>query len=76
VVAQAKKFVPVKIDANADQKTADRYKIESVPTILFLTPDGKELRRFVGFKPPQEFLKEMNAVKWTAKKTTKPARRR
>ena len=64
VVGLASKFIPVKIDAGqtAGAKVADKFKIDVVPTIIFLNSSGKELNRFVGFKEPDEFAKEMQKV--------------
>lgn len=42
-----------------NSKKAEDYKIESIPTQVFLDPKGKELRRHVGF-----FSKEEILAKW------------
>ena len=69
VVGLASKFVPVKIDAgqSAGAKVAEKYKVQVVPTILFLNSSGKELSRFEGFKQPDEFTKEMQSALTKAK---------
>ena len=59
-----------KEDDAATQASVDLFKIEGVPTILFLGPDGKEIKamRTTGYIGPDEFLllleayrKELNA---------------
>jgi thioredoxin-like negative regulator of GroEL len=31
-----------------DQATADRYKVQSTPTIIVFDPEGKQIKTFVG----------------------------
>ena len=59
---KAERFVSLKIDADDQRPLAARYKVSAFPTILFIDPDGKELHRVVGFRPPVDFLKEMDAA--------------
>ena len=69
VVGLASKFIPVKIDAGTEAggKVFEKFKGEAVPTILFVSPQGKELHRFVGFLPPDDFIKEMQTALKKAK---------
>lgn len=60
VVAAANDFVSVKINADLERETASRYKITGFPTILFVDAAGSELHRVIGYRPPQDFLREMN----------------
>ena len=64
VVGLASKFVPIKIDAgeSAGGKIFEKFKCEYTPTILFLDSKGKELSRTVGFVPPDQFAKQMQAM--------------
>lgn len=57
---KAKQFVSLKIDADGQRALAARYKVGAFPTILFIGPDGVEIHRVVGFRPPEDFLKEMD----------------
>jgi thiol:disulfide interchange protein len=57
---KAKRFVSLKIDADGQRALAARYKVGAFPTILFIGPDGVEIHRVVGFRPPEDFLKEMD----------------
>lgn len=53
-------FSCAKVNAEARTDLASRYKIESYPTVVFLNPDGTERYRVVGYKGPDDFLKDMN----------------
>lgn len=54
----AEKTVSIKIDAEKEVDLAARYAVTGYPTILLLKPDGTEVDRLVGFRPPQLFLSE------------------
>ena len=54
----AKNTLALKIDAEKEVDLAKKYKIQGYPTILFLKPDGTEIDRIVGFRPPDQFLEE------------------
>jgi len=63
-------FVRMKVDftrTDAPETIAlrDRYAIEGVPTIVFLGPDGEEVRaaRIFGFVPPKQFLERVKVVR-------------
>ncbi|HWP30224.1 MAG TPA: thioredoxin fold domain-containing protein [Fimbriimonadales bacterium] len=45
---------------------AREFKVDMVPTVVFLTGDGKEVHRFVGFVPPDGFLGELETAKKNA----------
>jgi hypothetical protein len=59
---QSKKL-PAKVTKQND-KLQKEYKIEGFPTIIVLSPDGKELGRFVGYEgeSPSEYLKKLDKV--------------
>lgn len=54
--------VPVKLDVEVkpNDKILARYKVQGLPTILFLSPQGKELGRIVGFVEAPKFIAEFN----------------
>jgi thiol-disulfide isomerase/thioredoxin len=52
------KTVALKLDAEKEVELAKRYSIAGYPTILFVQPDGKEIGRIVGYRKPEQFLKE------------------
>jgi thioredoxin-related protein len=70
VDAAAKKFVLVELDfPKGDQAVADKnepmakkYNIEGFPTVILLTPEGKEITRFFASEFPQidTFLEHIN----------------
>ncbi|MBI3271563.1 MAG: thioredoxin family protein [Planctomycetes bacterium] len=43
VVEQSAKFVCIRVDCDKDEKTADKYQIKSLPTVLFLKSSGEVL---------------------------------
>ena len=69
VTAASKKFILVEIDfPNADKELkkqheplAEKYKIDGFPTVLLLTPEGKEFNRFYASQYPksEDFLKHL-----------------
>ncbi len=70
VDAAAKKFVLVELDfPKGDQAVTDKnepmakkYNIEGFPTVILLTPEGKEITRFFASEFPQidTFLEHIN----------------
>lgn len=69
VIAASADFERFKVDltrydsAESEQLRAD-YAITGVPTIVFLAPDGREVRaaRVEGFLPPEPFLERMQTA--------------
>ncbi len=53
-------FVPVKIDLTSeglpDQRIADRYGVQSIPTLMTLTADGKPISISTGYLSKDELL--------------------
>ena len=62
VVALAQDFVSLKIDADVEKELSSRYKVVGLPTILFIDASGNEIHRVVGYRPPEDFVKEMNTA--------------
>jgi thiol-disulfide isomerase/thioredoxin len=57
------KTVPLKLDAEKEGlDAAKRYKVTAYPTLLLIKPDGTEVDRVVGFRPPTEFLADFNQL--------------
>ena len=44
------------INVNKEESLADEFKIETIPTQVFLSPDGKELFRNVGMMSKDKIL--------------------
>ena len=53
-------FVSVKVDWDKRQDIAQKYEASGLPTILFLSPNGEEMQRIVGFQPPERFIQSVN----------------
>ncbi|MCB2188241.1 MAG: thioredoxin fold domain-containing protein [Deltaproteobacteria bacterium] len=62
------KFFPIKVDVTKGpgqaQGLLERLGVRGVPTVAFLTPQGKYLRQYtlVGFEPPEEFMARLDKV--------------
>ncbi|MBN2779264.1 MAG: thioredoxin [Bacteroidales bacterium] len=50
-----------KLNVDENQKTAAKYSVRSIPTSI-LFKNGKEIKRFVGVKPAQFFIKQIKSV--------------
>ena len=68
VVDLAQKFIPVKINVGNHQDIAQKYNVGAIPSILFLDEKGKVQHDFMGYKPPDDFVKEMRIALSKAKK--------
>lgn len=49
-------FVCVRVDVDKEPKLAQRYRIQSIPTLIFLNSKGKELRRVTSLVDEARFL--------------------
>ena len=66
VVKLAQDFVAVKVDTEgkaADVEVAARYDVTSLPTILFVTPGGRQILRVNGFQGPGKFPRTLERAK-------------
>lgn len=59
VIAKGENFIKVRIDADSERDLALKYRISGLPTILFIDSTGREIHRVVGYRPPEDFAKEM-----------------
>jgi len=62
VQALAEKFVCVKVDADKDRASAEKYGVSGFPTIIFLDKDGKEIDRITGYEGPEAFAETMKKI--------------
>jgi thioredoxin:protein disulfide reductase len=69
VVAESERFVRIKVDGTNGQDALDalyqRFGIEGLPTVAFVSSRGEILERprVLGFLGPEEFLEEMRRVR-------------
>ncbi len=49
-------FVPVLIDIDKQPELAAHYSVGLIPDGVFLSPDGRQIARSIGFHGPDEFL--------------------
>ena len=73
VVREAQKWVAVQVDVDKTPKLAEKYGVESLPTVAFLRPDGRLSTSFVGFRDAGETVKLMKAAYVKAKKPAQVA---
>ena len=58
-VALNERFIPVRLEGRGHMDLVKKLAVTGAPTTLIFSADGKELRRFAGFLPPSEYLKEI-----------------
>jgi tetratricopeptide (TPR) repeat protein len=69
VVRLAADFVPVKVNTEGSSRelaVAAKYRVWSLPTILFLSPQGHQLFRVNGFQGPGQFPRTLDAARRVA----------
>jgi len=63
-VAEASQdFVTIRVDGDQHPDTVNKLGVSGYPTVLFLTPEAKEIGRSVGAVPYSVMLKEMEKAK-------------
>ncbi|MBM4249923.1 MAG: DUF255 domain-containing protein [Euryarchaeota archaeon] len=60
VIDRTDGLVCIKVDGDARPDLVARFKVDGYPTTVFLNPDGSEKHRVVGYKAPDDFLKEID----------------
>ena len=50
------------IDVHEDQATARKFRIQMIPTQIFFDPEGKEVKRHIGFLDKPEIVKELQGA--------------
>jgi thioredoxin-related protein len=59
-----RELVPIRLDAEkGGEQLADRYGVDSFPTVVFTDPDGDEIDRIVGYLPPEEFIAATDRIR-------------
>ncbi len=62
ITSVTEKAIAVKIDVDEQRDIASKYSIRSIPTIIFVDADGKEVSRFIGYRDAEGFLKEFGKI--------------
>ncbi|MBA3314361.1 MAG: thioredoxin family protein [Planctomycetota bacterium] len=62
LTALGRHVIAVKIDVDHDRDIARRFGVESVPTDLFLTPDGRVLGEMNGVRSGEDYLRRVAAI--------------
>ena len=47
------------IDVHEDQAAAQKFRVQMIPTQIFLNTQGKEVKRHIGFMDKTDILKEL-----------------
>lgn len=69
VAEMARELVAVKVDIEGtltEMRAASDFKVESLPTIVFVSPGGHLLARRTRYEPPDEFAATLASVRATA----------
>ena len=58
-------LISLKIDAEkgSGPKQKEKYRVRGYPTIIILDQSLNEIDRIVGYRPPEDFFKELNRIK-------------
>jgi thiol:disulfide interchange protein DsbD len=52
-------YIPVKIDVDKNPEIVSKYKVYGYPTLVFLNPDGNEIKRIEGYVNPNTLLNQL-----------------
>lgn len=63
VAKSSKAYVGVKLDAEKEGKVlSQKYKVSAYPSFVFVTPDGREMGRIVGYCEPKPFVNKVKTI--------------
>lgn len=71
VVELSRRFVPLKVDTEGGPSAvavATRYDVSSLPTIAFISPEGRQILKIDGFQGPGQFPRTMHGALKRAKR--------
>lgn len=61
---ELEQIVSMRMDAEKDGiELADRFGVDSYPTMIFLDPAGNEMDRILGYLPPEKFLRRVERIR-------------
>lgn len=52
-------FIPVRLEGRSHMDVVKQFNVTGAPTTLVIGKDGKELHRFAGYYPAQEYLEQL-----------------
>jgi len=55
-------FFLIKVNTDRDRRVADAFQVRGLPSNLFLSADGSEIARRVGYIPPRTFVQVLEAI--------------
>jgi thioredoxin 1 len=50
------------IDVRSDQATAQKFRVQMLPTQIFISPQGKEVQRHTGFMDKEDIVKGLKSA--------------
>lgn len=62
ISAVTDKAVAVRVDVDENRELAARFRIRSIPTIIFIDGEGKEVSRLIGYRDAEGFLEEFQKL--------------
>ena len=62
IIELSEKFIAVKVDGDKSPAITKQYNVSGYPTIVFTNSKGQEVKRIVGYRNADEFLKVMREV--------------
>jgi thiol:disulfide interchange protein len=62
VIGRSESLVCIRVDGDARGDLTAKYNVTGYPTTIFFNPDGSEKHRVVGYKGPDDFLKDIDFV--------------
>jgi thioredoxin-related protein len=64
VRSELQALVSMKLDAEKEgAELADRFEVDSYPTLIFLDSNGNEMDRILGYLPPNAFLRRVQRIR-------------
>ncbi len=49
-------YIPIKIDIDNEKSVARKYRVNGIPALLFLDPQGRLLKQINGYVPADSFV--------------------
>ena len=63
VVTAATNWISVKVDVDQNQELSAKYQVHSIPTIVFISPEGEAISRITGSVPAETMVREMQKAR-------------